>query len=84
MALQNPGFWLVDMRSVKCVSGPWSVFSRIRTGFSYVNLTCRLEFETFLHVYKVVMWRKSILGSILRSLGNINKYLHQHKFHRKS
>jgi hypothetical protein len=21
MALQNPGFWLVDVRSVKCVSG---------------------------------------------------------------
>ena len=23
----------------QCVSGPWSVFSRIRTGFPYVNLT---------------------------------------------
>jgi hypothetical protein len=50
-----------------------------RLQFPYVNLTGS-NLEPFLHVYKIVMSRKSILGSFLRirSLGSINKYLYQH------
>jgi hypothetical protein len=85
MALQN-SWILIGRRAVRKM--------RIRTVvriFPYPDWfpVCQFDmlgFETFLHVYKVVMWRKSILGSFLRirSLGNINKYLYQHKFHRKS
>jgi hypothetical protein len=85
MALQNPGFWLVDERSVKCVSGPWSVFSRIRTGFPYVNLTGS-NLKRFYTFIRSLCEGKVSLDHFLRirSLENINKYLYQHKFHRKS